>query len=953
MPDESGNKETKTTTLGPYSMGLDTANPYHETYNIDITPAGTNIQIIKQKITSSGAPLGETEISSKWFEGAGFASVNATKEWILSQHPNLYKTAASREVLEKALGAITLVNDQGEDYNLASWVFGDEPPPDSELSPEMLALKEKLKQDKLNQANQIQDVLTGFGNQCFYMENIVPFIAYAAGGKVKLSKEEKEQIEEGATSETKEQAQALENLLKGIKYSGEKKNGYGNKHLKLVSSKHPELIYNALLSDTVHGINAFQKGTPAMYSALTPQIKIFKIFGDDTEAQIPFSTHIASRPNGDITSFLEDRKGRADDVGILGFDFDYEQGNVALATNAKTVHAQLKLIFESVDSFTTVRNLKASGGKDGELRDVKFKFSDLITEGGKTPGGEEIKSADEYRIRVTVGYGVSPDSEGTIPGSSGFFDAAKALKTSMVLDTISYDLDFLETGQIVVTFDYAASIEERLGHPEFNIFGNELPAMKTALEKSKKVLAAATSLFGASLLSNAERQFTRSLSEAHEAFRGSIVSKVYKLQMTDADIGRYLNARNAIGKKPVPPDSKYNWSAKTTINENSMGPATWWDAEENLKKKNMTAAEKEAWQALKDSQAEGEVKYPEANDPWEKGKVNLYWIYFGDIIAAMLEQPHIKKEMDKHNIDIVLGQAVLVDSFRGLNGADDARLISVNLADIPVSLELLNDTFRDRIIKPKVTNMPMLRFIKILLNNILTPVLNSRCRTKKTVSARTTQLSTVYHTGKNNKKLPLSKGRTFISDNYEKHFLRTVSEPSALVRKDRRDYLIINAHDGGLSEYAEGEENDLKKGIMHYNLASDRGLLKSCSFKKSDIPYARELYMAGALSDQDTENTSKLWNVYNADMSLFGHPNIKPYFMVYINPSMPGMGFIGGSGVSGAMALKLGGYYRAIKVSNSISISSWETRVECMYERSVTATVKGATPIKGKPILLS
>ena len=51
MPDESGNKETKTTTLGPYSMGLDTANPYHETYNIDITPAGTNIQIIKQKIT--------------------------------------------------------------------------------------------------------------------------------------------------------------------------------------------------------------------------------------------------------------------------------------------------------------------------------------------------------------------------------------------------------------------------------------------------------------------------------------------------------------------------------------------------------------------------------------------------------------------------------------------------------------------------------------------------------------------------------------------------------------------------------------------------------------------------------------------------------------------------------------------------------------------------------------
>ncbi len=60
--------------------------------------------------------------------------------------------------------------------------------------------------------------------------------------------------------------------------------GYGNKHLHLVSSKRPELLYNALAGDTKN-LLAFQRGTPACfrpsppasnYSRFSQMVKRFK-----------------------------------------------------------------------------------------------------------------------------------------------------------------------------------------------------------------------------------------------------------------------------------------------------------------------------------------------------------------------------------------------------------------------------------------------------------------------------------------------------------------------------------------------------------------------------------------------------------------------------------------------------------------------------------------------------
>ena len=995
MVSEGGNKETKTTKLGPYKTidkifvgeDFERDNMLNFMYTIETSPGG-KVKITEKATSATMQFQYETLLQ----EEVEFDSAAEAEAWIKSRKGYKIKKSdknAAQAELVKALGSAAQVTDQSADFDLLADA-GD----DSAMSEEMKAALAPVQQELKKQQLEIKNVLTGFGNQCFFMENIEPFVKYATGQKFLLSKQDGdqminnlEQFQKQSGGEAKEAIDEAMNPDNPARtFSGPRKQGYGyfgsNKtRLKLVSSEKPELIYNALLSDTISGLDDFQRGTPAMYSALVPQIKIFKIFDDGAEVQIPFSTHLAStNPENDTTALLEDRKGRADDVGILGFDFEYEQGDIAMATNAKTVFANLRLLFESVNSFTTIRNLpvtKKSGDKEAEKRD--FTFSDLITEGGDTPGGQEVKSPDEYSIRVVLGYGTPKDPESTIPGSSEFFKAAREVKTTLILNTKSYDLDFLETGQMIVTFDYVAEIEERLSHPQFNIFGSKIAQMREDLEKRKRdkrkrksigekdanaspIDAIRSSVASAAeedkleneLIAKMEQTYDRALDEIYNSFKASILTKVFKLQMTEGDVMRYIAARGE-NDSPISPgiDSGaklYYWNAATVIDDTKIGQAAWLtrsDPAAGAQSADPTPDEEAAQDATMG------VSGVEA-EPAKPGHVNLYWVYFGDVIAAMMEQPHLKEQMEKYNIEIILGQAVLVDSFRGTNGQGKSRLISVNIGDIPISLSLLNDFFKDNIVKPKRTNLPMGHFIKDILG-LLSKTLNSRCKTKKSVSARTTSFSTVYHSSRSkaNHVLNDSAGRVKIEGAFNQYFLKTPKNASPMVRKDRKDYLIINAHDGGLSSYSGNETNDLKQGIMHYGLARDRGLLKSCSFKKSDIPYAREMYMAGALSDQDTQNTAKLWNVYEASANLFGNPNIKPYFMVFIDPSMPGMGFKGtNSTLPAAMALKLGGYYRVLKVSNSITPSSWETQMDCFYERSISLA-ENEDALVNRPVFMS
>ena len=883
------------------------------------------------------------------------------------------------------------------------------------------ALGDHLEEILAKQKQAISDALTGMGNQCFYMENLEPFVKYATGDEIivegmdeiikkafdaffeaKLEDDPDYKAKygfatkswkEGMRDEVRWSDEWLEkqdliesNIDDAAIASGIRRGGYGNKHLKLISSKdHPELLINSLLSPEIENMKEFQRGTPAMYSALVPKIKIFKVQADGGETQLPFSTRLGAS-HTDPTEMLENRKGRADDVGLVGLDFDYVGGTTGIATHSKVINLNLTLLFESVESLMAKRMMPGTKpGKKG-IVNRQIQYQDLINDwAGKnatTGDGGEIKSADGYSIRLVLGYSAPKNIHQEYSDTAAakkFFDAAKDIKTSLNLSLTEYNLDFKETGQLEMTFSYAANVEDRLNYPEFNIFGNEVTRAKERLRRAtaereyllageeedlESAKGAEDNLQTANALAKIAESnkklnkpseyYIRALNEVYHQFKQNVMNRVNKIQLTNGDIQNYLFVRQSpndpAAQKAM---SKYTlWNTTLSVNASKMAPASFTDAQEKyLASQYSTWSSEESYaKAMADLDVSDTAKAKVfQRDPSKPGHVNMYWVYFGDLIAACMEMPNIKEELDRNNIDVALGQAVVATTGRGNNNQGEPRLVAVNIGDLPISLDYFNDWFRDRIVYNKVSNISFHQFVKDLVSSVLSPtIVNSGCKTSKSLQGLTTGFQMSYYTAKSStgkKKSIFDQSQRMVvqGDSYKDFVLKNPTSEGPITRKDRKDIILIHAIDGGILSGKGNEENDAKLGIMHFGLAKDRGLLKSCSLSKTDIPKQREMIAAKSVGQQNSHETARLWNVYNADINLYGNPNMLPFKMIYLDPSMPGIPFGSlGRKNSTASALKIGGYYRVMEVSHTISLTGWETSAKCQYEHGQTLALSDA-----------
>ena len=141
-------------------------------------------------------------------------------------------------------------------------------------------------------------------------------------------------------------------------------------------------------------------------------------------------------------------------------------------------------------------------------------------------------------------------------------------------------------------------------------------------------------------------------------------------------------------------------------------------------------------------------------------------------------------------------------------------------------------------------------------------------------------------------------------------------------------YFILRSNNEIISRDGD-EEEDIREGIYHIKLGSDKGILKSISFRRDNIAGRREgrMVRAGGL------NVNALREKYDASITLFGAPFIFPGMYIYINPNMIGMGDSQASnGVSAARVLGLGGYYFINKVTNSINKeANFQTEIEASF----------------------
>ena len=119
---------------------------------------------------------------------------------------------------------------------------------------------------------------------------------------------------------------------------------------------------------------------------------------------------------------------------------------------------------------------------------------------------------------------------------------------------------------------------------------------------------------------------------------------------------------------------------------------------------------------------------------------------------------------------------------------------------------------------------------------------------------------------------------------------------------------------------SESITEDLANGIYHFTLGSDRGLVKTFSFSEKKMPQLR------ALNIENSQQGSALILPQDLELTMVGNTLFRNGQLLYVNADLT-------LGSAVASKLGLGGYYMVVKSNNTVSTSTFETTLTCMWQK--------------------
>jgi len=289
------------------------------------------------------------------------------------------------------------------------------------------------------------------------------------------------------------------------------------------------------------------------------------------------------------------------------------------------------------------------------------------------------------------------------------------------------------------------------------------------------------------------------------------------------------------------------------------------------------------------------------------------------------------------------------------------KIHSVPLCDIPISLSLFRNWFYKTIIKTNTTTLHLLNFLKLVATKLIVGALSPM---KKHESAKNLNIKLSSSTLLMSKKRLTEGKKTAKNKKINRHGRIPIdqlrdngygtiayADPSQL---EQHYFLYIG---GTLDETLKGNKiEDEKRGIPHLFIGRDRGMVKRINFKRTDLPFQRQIAIANVV-ERSRENRL-LSDHYSAEVTMVGNALFKPGMLLFIDPSALGYQMnvaktIGSIALSRASQIGLGGYYMVNKVNNTIESGKFETILEVigtlpMYAIKPTVNPKSVVRPKKK-----
>jgi hypothetical protein len=287
-----------------------------------------------------------------------------------------------------------------------------------------------------------------------------------------------------------------------------------------------------------------------------------------------------------------------------------------------------------------------------------------------------------------------------------------------------------------------------------------------------------------------------------------------------------------------------------------------------------------------------------------------------------------------------LKNKVIFSNFSSAIANSDGSKKMKSLASIPVEFNNLISFLNESLYQKGTTEYSLFSFIKDVTTKIAQPVLESREVPNEEVNkySNVSISNTIISLGSDTiTKDPLSNfysnpasklidlSSKSLSDLKKFYLSRTNISKGNLIPFNY--FIIYDKYHKDFSGVGN-KINDEKKGIYHYTIAQDYGLVKAINFKKIDQPFLKESKSVG----KKTVYLGQFRDIYNAEIKMIGNNIYYPGMMVFIKPSIEFGKVIGSPGnPSFSQITGVGGYFSVVKVTSDITQEFYTTTLDCVF----------------------
>tara|TARA_R100000664_G_scaffold2053_1_gene5253 strand:- start:3308 stop:7582 length:4275 start_codon:yes stop_codon:yes gene_type:complete len=862
---------------------------------------------------------------------------------------------------------------------------------DRKLAEDTLSINEKIRNGDLEIGSTGFNKKMIFKEQCFLLAHLFPISRQRPTVLTRLC------------DDTVEAADASENSL--IQLNSAESYGFLN---KLVKSADTSTLANI---------------TEAELSALQPSIRLYKagVTAKGTRYVHPMEFNNNDEKFG-IKQLLKDKKSRGFGAGIQSFNFTYDGSNPFAAK--KSIKATLKIFANNFDELIKERSIKrTTASTKTKTHTFKYSFVDLALKTSNTDtmrlqyqrGKRCGRSAREdnlnklnFQMRAVIGYAFPKKGKKYMKGlSSSIKDAIYNSYVTLTLTPTVHDFEFNEQGQVIMTIQYLAYIDDFYDQKAYNILNP--PQGYMSVHRMIREMATADAALRCDKTFNAQSKFGDEIQKEKAVALAWHTNKLIEQDKIFYIQQDYDKIRFAMSKGPYAAET----GSRALVVKSQTGV--------DVTIKTGIAAAAKAYAEAAKLETVDLRGYQAALSVVDPTRTQVPFFYVSDLLRIMLSGVWNTLDYNIEQFETMVNWAVAYKSQKGSHMMKDdygreynfygdleisectrektlSDLIryremfgstrwvlgpieiqdhsqptitepakTINIGDIPVSVKYYMEFLAEKVSSKERENYPISVFINDFINNLIRNFLNDdtcfgysvKQKTMLNQAAITSYAKEANYRGRLDElvcknKFVNDEGDSVADINYDLDKEKGKASgplrvsgprdprPVADINKEYQ-YMVYSAGRSSPAELMNGKRSqDDARGVYHYQIGRDKGMVKDIKLSKTDSQGLAELRF-----EQDGyDGLKQLRVVYDVEITTYANPKAYPGTYIYVEPK----GFVPNASKKINHRLNvteygIGGYYMVYKSEHSFAAGQAETK---MYAKWVAQLAAEADSKSGK-----